>query len=68
MTTTEGQPFYRQDACGVVTCGRGGRFYQCKANGMVRDVLNESSLSHLIGSMGVGHGARAQAPLVSNPR
>lgn len=44
-----------QDACGVVTCGPKGRFYQCKSNGMVRDVLDAHSVSSLIGSMGVGH-------------
>ncbi|CAO1625388.1 unnamed protein product [Sympodiomycopsis kandeliae] len=44
-----------QDAAGIVTCGRGGRFYQCKANGMVRDVFNSQSLASLEGHMGVGH-------------
>ncbi|SCZ95926.1 BZ3500_MvSof-1268-A1-R1_Chr8-1g09887 [Microbotryum saponariae] len=44
-----------QDACGIVTCGPKGRFFQCKSNGMVRDVLDAKSLSQLIGSMGVGH-------------
>ncbi|TNY17146.1 phosphoribosyltransferase-like protein [Rhodotorula diobovata] len=44
-----------QDACGVVTCGPKGRFYQCKGNGMVRDLLDPKSLSQLIGGMGVGH-------------
>ncbi|EMD38158.1 hypothetical protein CERSUDRAFT_113310 [Gelatoporia subvermispora B] len=44
-----------QDACGIVTCGPKGRFYQCKANGMVRDVFDSNALSHLIGGMGVGH-------------
>ncbi|KAL8286329.1 hypothetical protein RQP46_004817 [Phenoliferia psychrophenolica] len=44
-----------QDACGIVTCGARGRFFQCKSNGMVRDVLDEKSLGQLIGSMGVGH-------------
>ena len=24
-----------QDACGITTCGSGGRIYQCKGNGMV---------------------------------
>ena len=46
-----------QDACGIVTCGPKGRFYQCKANGMVRDVFDSTSLSRLIGGMGIGHGA-----------
>ncbi|OCH93865.1 Amidophosphoribosyltransferase [Obba rivulosa] len=44
-----------QDACGIVTCGHKGRFYQCKANGMVRDVFDSNALSSLIGGMGVGH-------------
>ncbi|KAJ7286110.1 phosphoribosyltransferase-like protein [Mycena rebaudengoi] len=44
-----------QDACGIVTCGPKGRFYQCKANGMVRDVFDTNSVSRLIGGMGVGH-------------
>lgn len=45
-----------QDACGIVTCGAKGRFYQCKANGMVRDVFDSKSLSTLRGGMGIGHG------------
>ena len=45
-----------QDACGIITCGPKGRFYQCKANGMVRDIFDASSISRLIGGMGVGHG------------
>ncbi|KAG6333229.1 hypothetical protein ID866_5864 [Astraeus odoratus] len=44
-----------QDACGVVTCGHKGRFYQCKANGMVRDVFDDTAISRLKGSMGIGH-------------
>ncbi|OBZ69324.1 Amidophosphoribosyltransferase [Grifola frondosa] len=44
-----------QDACGIVTCGQKGRFYQCKANGMVRDVFDANSISRLVGGMGVGH-------------
>ncbi|KZS88357.1 amidophosphoribosyltransferase [Sistotremastrum niveocremeum HHB9708] len=44
-----------QDACGIVTCGPKGRFYQCKANGMVRDVFDAATVSRLVGSMGVGH-------------
>lgn len=46
-----------QDAAGVVTCGYKGRFYQVKANGMVRDIFDESSVSNLLGGMGIGHGA-----------
>lgn len=45
-----------QDAAGVITCGPKGRFYQCKANGMVRDIFDATSISRLIGGMGVGHG------------
>ncbi|KAF8197470.1 phosphoribosyltransferase-like protein [Pholiota molesta] len=44
-----------QDACGVITCGYKGRFYQCKANGMVRDIFDANSISRLAGGMGVGH-------------
>ncbi|KAF8559668.1 Amidophosphoribosyltransferase [Imleria badia] len=44
-----------QDACGVVTCGPKGRLYQCKANGMVRDVFDDKAIGKLIGGMGVGH-------------
>ncbi|KAI0086437.1 amidophosphoribosyltransferase [Irpex rosettiformis] len=44
-----------QDACGIVTCGQKGHFYQCKANGMVRDVFDSTALSRLIGGMGIGH-------------
>ncbi|KAI8846604.1 nucleophile aminohydrolase [Chytridium lagenaria] len=44
-----------QDAAGIVTCGQKGRLYQCKANGMVRDVFHKSKLASLIGYMGVGH-------------
>lgn len=49
-----------QDAAGIVTCGPKGRFYQCKANGMVRDVFDAGSLSRLVGSMGIGHGEQAR--------
>ncbi|WFD32427.1 amidophosphoribosyltransferase [Malassezia sp. CBS 17886] len=44
-----------QNAAGIVTCGPRGRFYQCKANGMVRDVFEPHNLANLLGSMGVGH-------------
>ncbi|GAA5885311.1 hypothetical protein JCM6882_009564 [Rhodosporidiobolus microsporus] len=56
-----------QDACGIVTGGPKGRFYQCKGNGMVRDLLDAKTMSGLIGAMGVGHaryptaGSSAQA-------
>jgi amidophosphoribosyltransferase len=39
-----------------VTCGSGGRFYQVKANGMVRDVFDAQGVAGLKGWMGVGHG------------
>ena len=45
-----------QDACGIVTGGPKGRFFQCKANGMVRDVFDAAAIARLIGSMGIGHG------------
>ncbi|KAM6500348.1 Phosphoribosyltransferase-like protein [Amanita muscaria] len=44
-----------QDACGIITCGPKGRFFQCKANGMVRDVFDVNAVARLIGGMGVGH-------------
>ncbi|KAK8865862.1 amidophosphoribosyltransferase [Kwoniella newhampshirensis] len=44
-----------QDAAGIVTCGSGGRFYQVKANGMVRDVFDSTAVAGLKGWMGVGH-------------
>ncbi|CAG8497767.1 16961_t:CDS:10 [Funneliformis caledonium] len=44
-----------QDAAGIVTCGHKGRFYQCKGNGMVRDVFNQEHLQNLVGSLGIGH-------------
>ncbi|RKP27180.1 nucleophile aminohydrolase [Syncephalis pseudoplumigaleata] len=44
-----------QDAAGIVTCGQRGRLYQCKANGMVRDVFDAQQLVQLVGSLGVGH-------------
>lgn len=50
-----------QDACGVITCGHKGRFYQCKANGMVRDIFDANSISRLAGGMGVGHGAHTSS-------
>ena len=56
-----------QDACGITTCGPKGRFYQCKANGMVCDVFDSKSLSRLIGGMGVGHGELIIFPLIHLP-
>jgi amidophosphoribosyltransferase len=44
-----------QDAAGIVTCGSKGRLFQCKGNGMVRDIFPKHQLIQLLGSMGVGH-------------
>lgn len=44
-----------QDAAGIMTCGARGRLYQCKGNGMVRDVFTNSRVRGLLGPMGVGH-------------
>lgn len=44
-----------QDAAGIITCGQKGRFYQCKGNGMVRDVFDQKHLQNLVGSLGIGH-------------
>src|ERR1700761_1947282 len=30
-----------QDACGIATCSRGGRIYQCKGNGLAARVFRE---------------------------
>ncbi|KAJ1724278.1 amidophosphoribosyltransferase [Coemansia erecta] len=44
-----------QDAAGIVTCGHKGRLFQCKGNGMVRDVFTPQRLMALTGNMGVAH-------------
>ncbi|KAJ2083232.1 amidophosphoribosyltransferase [Coemansia sp. RSA 988] len=44
-----------QDAAGIVTCGHKGRLFQCKGNGMVRDVFTPQRLVALSGYMGVAH-------------
>ncbi|KAJ1998936.1 amidophosphoribosyltransferase [Coemansia thaxteri] len=44
-----------QDAAGIVTCGHKGRLFQCKGNGMVRDVFTPQRLMALGGNMGVAH-------------
>ncbi|KAJ1867293.1 amidophosphoribosyltransferase [Coemansia sp. RSA 989] len=44
-----------QDAAGIVTCGHKGRLFQCKGNGLVRDVFTPQRLMALTGNMGVGH-------------
>lgn len=45
-----------KDAAGIVTSGPKGRLYQCKGNGMVNDVFEQSKLTGLVGSLGIGHG------------
>jgi amidophosphoribosyltransferase len=44
-----------QDAAGIVTCGKGGRLYQCKGNGMARDVFTQDRMLKLVGNMGIAH-------------
>lgn len=44
-----------QDAAGIMTSNSRGRLYQCKGNGMVRDVFQPNRVKGLVGSMGVGH-------------
>lgn len=44
-----------QDAAGIVTSGKGGRLYQCKGNGMARDVFTKERMCKLVGNMGIGH-------------
>ena len=45
-----------QDACGIATCGSGGRIYQCKGNGLASRVFNDGErIADLPGFMGVGH-------------
>lgn len=43
-----------QDAAGIVTC-ESGRFYQRKANGMVKDVFRTRHMRDLHGNIGIGH-------------
>ncbi|MEM8845439.1 MAG: amidophosphoribosyltransferase, partial [Pseudomonadota bacterium] len=43
-----------QDAAGIVTYGD-DRVYQCKGNGLVRDVFDADQMQSLRGNMGVGH-------------
>ncbi|CCH60490.1 hypothetical protein TBLA_0C06990 [Henningerozyma blattae CBS 6284] len=44
-----------QDAAGITTCGPRGRIYQCKGNGMAREVFTENRVPELLGSMGIAH-------------
>lgn len=43
-------------SCGIVTCASGGRFFQCKGNGMASKVFSDGSrVTDLPGYMGLGH-------------
>ncbi|KAL2162613.1 hypothetical protein VTH06DRAFT_6449 [Thermothelomyces fergusii] len=45
-----------QDACGIATCGAGGRIFQCKGNGMASKVFEDGKrVSDLPGYMGIAH-------------
>ncbi|KAI9739203.1 MAG: amidophosphoribosyltransferase [Cirrosporium novae-zelandiae] len=45
-----------QDACGIATCGSQGRIYQCKGNGMAKEVFKDGArATDLPGYMGLGH-------------
>lgn len=44
-----------QDAAGMVTNGKGGRLYQCKGNGMAKDVFTQKRMVGLVGNMGIAH-------------
>ena len=45
-----------QDACGIATCSRGGKIFQCKGNGLASKVFHDGQrVSDLPGYMGLGH-------------
>jgi len=45
-----------QDACGIATCGPGGRIFQCKGNGMASSVFEDGKrVVDLPGFMGIAH-------------
>ncbi|CAK4032598.1 amidophosphoribosyltransferase like [Lecanosticta acicola] len=45
-----------QDACGIATCSKGGKIYQCKGNGLASKVFQDGKrVADLPGYMGLGH-------------
>ncbi|KAK5675578.1 amidophosphoribosyltransferase [Elasticomyces elasticus] len=45
-----------QDACGISTCSRGAKFFQCKGNGLASKVFQDGErVKDLPGYMGIGH-------------
>ncbi|KXL49196.1 hypothetical protein M433DRAFT_151906 [Acidomyces richmondensis BFW] len=45
-----------QDACGISTCSRGGKIFQCKGNGLASKVFQDGQrVADLPGYMGLGH-------------
>ncbi|KXT11832.1 hypothetical protein AC579_6087 [Pseudocercospora musae] len=45
-----------QDACGIATCSKGGKVFQCKGNGLASKVFQEGRrVADLPGYMGLGH-------------
>lgn len=59
-----------QDAAGIMTSDS-ERIFLRKANGLVRDVIRESHMLHLLGNMGIGHvrypTSGTQSPAESQP-
>ncbi|KAI5818755.1 nucleophile aminohydrolase [Pyronema omphalodes] len=45
-----------QDACGIATCGNGGKIYTRKGNGLCAEVIRtQQHVMDLPGNMGIGH-------------
>ncbi|KAF2769468.1 glutamine phosphoribosylpyrophosphate amidotransferase [Teratosphaeria nubilosa] len=45
-----------QDACGISVCGRAGKIFQCKGNGLASKVFHDGQrVADLPGYMGLGH-------------
>ena len=44
-----------QDAAGIATCDETSKLHHHKANGLVRDVFQESDMHELKGNLGIGH-------------